>query len=358
MTETPQPYDNGRIDGARSLRRYLQVVVFCSVIALLTKSIWPANSYLNQLAYSLSVGTFTWAIIELGARLIKKPGDVGWPSGWQAQLLTVVGISAGFYFGSMLGDLFTGNQAGMSRSDATISWSITAIAGVAVSYYFFARGSREQLVAQAATAQRVAAEARLKLLQTQLEPHMLFNTLANLRVLIGTDPDRAQHMLDHLIDYLRATLGASRASEHALQTEFERIKDYLELMAVRMGPRLSYTLELPPELANHPVPTLLLQPLVENSIRHGLEPKVEGGSVKVSARREGDWLLLEVSDTGVGMQTALDAVQAPAGGFGVAQVRERLAVAYGSRFAIESVVPPAGGTSTIIRLSYEVPHPP
>ncbi|MGH8820787.1 MAG: sensor histidine kinase, partial [Rhodoferax sp.] len=142
---------------------------------------------------------------------------------------------------------------------------------------------------------------------------------------------------------------------HALQAEFERLADYLELMAVRMGPRLRYTLDLPPELANHPVPTLLLQPLVENSIRHGLEPKVAGGSITVSARRESEWLVLEVSDTGVGMavRTGVDGTPATSGGFGMAQVRERLGTVYGTSATIDFVAPDAGGTKAIIRFPYE-----
>ena len=134
-----------------------------------------------------------------------------------------------------------------------------------------------------------AAEARLRLLEAQLEPHMLFNTLANLRALIGVDPQRAQTMLDHMIAYLRATLRASRADAdrpHTLQDEFARLQDYLELMAIRMGPRLQFALELPEALATQPVPPLLLQPLVENSIQHGLEPKVEGGRITVRASQE------------------------------------------------------------------------
>ena len=103
-----------------------------------------------------------------------------------------------------------------------------------------------------------------------------------------------------MIGYLRATLNGSRTTTHTLQAEFDRLRDYLELMAIRMGPRLAFSLQLPPELAQHPVPALLLQPLVENSIQHGLEPKVEGGRVTVNARREGGQLVLEVVDTGVG----------------------------------------------------------
>ena len=155
---------------------------------------------------------------------------------------------------------------------------------------------------------------------------MLFNTLANLRALIATDPERATQMLDSLIDYLRTTLQASRATFHSLADEFDRLGDYLALMQVRMGPRLTCTLDLPPELAAQPVPTLLLQPLVENAIKHGLEPKIEGGSIAVSARREGDNIVLDVIDSGVGLKDG--------SGFGLTQVRERLQATYGSHGAI------------------------
>jgi len=121
---------------------------------------------------------------------------------------------------------------------------------------------------------------------------MLFNTLANLRVLMTLDPPRAQAMLDHLIRYLRATLGASHAALHPLATEFAHLGDYLALMALRMGPRLQVQLHLPDTLRQHPVPPLLLQPLVENSIRHGLEPQVAGGRIEVSAALQAGQLLL------------------------------------------------------------------
>jgi LytS/YehU family sensor histidine kinase len=171
---------------------------------------------------------------------------------------------------------------------------------------------------------------------------MLFNTLANLRALIGTDPARATGMLDRLVDFLRATLSATRQTMHPLSAEFARLQDYLELMAVRMGPRLQYTLDLPATLADLPVPSLLLQPLVENAIHHGLEPQVAGGSIRVSARRTAQQVVLEVLDNGVGLPQA---GTAPAGsGFGLTQVRQQLAAAYGEQFAIEVVAHSAGGT--------------
>jgi LytS/YehU family sensor histidine kinase len=199
-----------------------------------------------------------------------------------------------------------------------------------------------------AETQRQANESRLRLLESQLEPHMLFNTLANLRALISADPVRAQAMLDHLIAYLRATLSASRTGTHTLEQEFARLRDYLELMAIRMGPRLQFTLDLPDALKQVSVPPLLLQPIVENSIQHGLEPQVQGGSIVVRAGSGAGVLTLEVSDTGKGLD--VHATPADGKGFGMRQVRERLATLYGDAAAIEFIAASAGGTRARITI--------
>ena len=149
---------------------------------------------------------------------------------------------------------------------------VSLVPGIVVTLYFFSRSQVEAAHALALSAQRAAAENQLRLLQSQLEPHMLFNTLANLRVLIGMDPARAQQMLDQLIAFLRATLTASRLENHPLRDEFERLKDYLALMQIRMGSRLRPQLDLPAELADLPVAPLLLQPLVETPSSMGWSP--------------------------------------------------------------------------------------
>ena len=177
---------------------------------------------------------------------------------------------------------------------------------------------------------------------------MLFNTLANLRVLIALDASRAQAMLDHLIAFLRATLNASRAGLHPLADEFARIEDYLALMAVRMGPRLVTHLDLPVSLRELPVPPLLLQPLVENSIKHGLEPKIDGGRIELRAQRDGDALVLTVRDSGVGL--AATAGTQSGTHFGLEQVRQRLVALYGHRARLTLEARPEGGTETRITL--------
>ena len=197
---------------------------------------------------------------------------------------------------------------------------------------------REQLATEAAAraeAQRLAVEAQLRLLRTQLEPHMLYNTLANLRGLVREDADRAETMIDRLIVYLRGTLAASQTDSVPLAREFAQLRAYLEIMALRMGPRLTWQLELPAALEGTPVPPMLLQPLVENAIKYGLEPKVGPGHIEVVARATDAGIEIRVDDNGPGLpvQERDDPHDAPPGpersGYGLQHVRERLQAVYG-----------------------------
>ncbi|MDI1273509.1 histidine kinase [Polaromonas sp.] len=344
------------IDWTSKLRHLLQVMAFALAIAAIQYAFMPERPWGPPLVYSVLIAGITWAGIDIGRHLFPSSAETGWPPGWAGLVLVIGSITLGYLLGTAIADrlcdYYGWYSPGAGHSDSSqlrSSILITALAGIAGSFYFYSINKSAYLLRKMDEARQHASEARLKLLETQLEPHMLFNTLANLRALIAADPPRAQVMLDHMIDYLRATLGASLAPTHTLQAEFDRLRDYLELMLIRMGPRLTYTLELPAELAQHPVPTLLLQPLVENSIKHGLEPKVEGGHITVRARREGAALVLEVLDTGVGLSGA-DKNHA---GFGMAQVRERLASTYGAETAIELVAASAGGTRASVRFPFK-----
>jgi sensor histidine kinase YesM len=220
--------------------------------------------------------------------------------------------------------------------NSTALFVLTILVCVFISYMFYTRMRFEHMKAEAeaekaraAATEKQALQAQLRLLQAQIEPHMLFNTLANLKGLIAIDAPRAQHMLDQLIQYMRVTLLSSRAEQTTLGDEFALMDAYLGLMSVRMGARLSYALQLPDDLRTVELPPMLLQPLVENAIKHGLEPKIDGGRVEVRARREGDLLVLTVSDTGLG----LDCDPADPNGthVGLANICERLRALYGER---------------------------
>jgi len=321
----------------------------------------------RMLVYSLCIGMIIQGLIEAGRyglayRLRKRfPDNIGaqhnWP-GWGFMAPWVVASAVvGYYAGYLLADLLTGAQrapgaAIHSPRAPLLIFAMVFVVSFGCTYFFYARGRMAAMEAHAQAAKRTAAESQLKLLESQLEPHMLFNTLANLRVLIGTDPPRAQAMLDRLIAFLRATLEGSRSGSHPLSAEFARIADYLELMQVRMGARLRNQLELPDDLAALPVPPLLLQPLVENAIQHGLEPKIAGGRIAVAARREANMLVLSVRDSAVGLAGA------PAHGsrFGTRQVRERLVTLYGASATLELV--PAGDAEGGTIATVRIPLPP
>jgi len=338
------------IDPVAKLRHMLQVAAFCLVIATAQYLFTPERPYGPPVAYSLAIGLVTWAVIDLGRNFFPSAADTGWPKGPPGVGLVVVGIAAGFFVGNRIGDslchtfgLYTGAPPIDPQGELRSSVLITVLAGIVGSYYFYSVGKSNYLERQMGEARKHADEARLKLLETQLEPHMLFNTLANLRVLIGMDPPRAQAMLDRLIAYLRSTLAASRVASHPLAAEFERIADYLALMGVRMGPRLAVELRLPDELKALPVPPLLLQPLVENSIQHGLEPKVDGGRIEVRAAREDGLLVLTVDDTGVGDGHG----PSDGPGFGLAQIRQRLAALHGERARLDFRLDASGARARI-----------
>jgi signal transduction histidine kinase len=200
-------------------------------------------------------------------------------------------------------------------------------------YYLFTREQLARAAAARSEAQRLAAESQLRMLRAQIEPHMLFNTLANLRSLIDDDAPKAKEMVDLLIVYLRSALSASRTEATTLRAEFAQLRAYLEIMSLRMGPRLAYRLELPSALEQTAVPPMLLQPLVENAIKHGLEPKVGAGSVEVTARRTDAGVEISVSDSGLGLSPE-DESQAPGdgagGSYGLTHVRARLQAVYGT----------------------------
>jgi LytS/YehU family sensor histidine kinase len=175
---------------------------------------------------------------------------------------------------------------------------------------------------------RRLAEAQLQTLQAQVEPHFLFNTLAAVEHLTETDPPRAATMLRHLIAFLRGSLPDMREQNTSLGREIEICQSYLAIMQIRMEDRLAVSIDVPDSLRALPFPPMMLQSLVENAIKHGIEPKPQGGTVAVSARVQEGRLRVTVADTGVGIPE-----NAPQG-VGLTNIRDRLRRLYGSAAAL------------------------
>jgi LytS/YehU family sensor histidine kinase len=195
--------------------------------------------------------------------------------------------------------------------------------------------------------ERRVVEARMAALQAQVEPHFLFNTLALIGQLIETDPPQAARIHQNLIDYLRATLPQMRAKgSGTLGRQIEMSRAYLAIMQARMRSRLAVSIDVPEEMASATFPVMMLQILIENAIKHGLEPKIDGGRIDIRATVDGQMLQVDVVDDGVGFNPF------SSDGLGLANVRERLRIQYGARAQLVIEAPLTGGTRASIRVPY------
>jgi signal transduction histidine kinase len=204
------------------------------------------------------------------------------------------------------------------------------------------RRNEKSEAAQTATEKELTV-AKLSLLHAQVEPHFLYNTLASAQLLTRSDPQRADEMLGHLIQYLRRSLPSTDNELSTLGAELERALAYLEILRIRMGSRLSMQVDVPENLRATPLPPMVLQTLVENAIKHGLEPRTGGGTVWIRARRVDDTVAVTVADDGEGFNTKNSGT-----GIGLKNVRERLRLMYGATAALSVVANfPHGVAATI-----------
>src|SRR6266581_3468564 len=258
--------------------------------------------------------------------------------------------------GYLIGDpeYHVGDLHGHGAPGHFVSTAVSGLVmGLCVSLFFLLkiRDARARAAMLKAEADRnllskQAIEAELKLMQAQVEPHFLFNTLASVQFLTETDPPKAGQLLGHLLAYLRAALPQLRSGSSTLGQEVDLASAYLSIMQMRMGSRLAFAVDIPAALRAHPFPPMLLMSVVENAIKHGIEPKAEGGEVRLEARRADDALCVAVTDTGRGLAGN------PGKGIGLTNLRDRLKALYGqrSRFTLEALAP--GGA----RASIEIPY--
>ncbi len=248
--------------------------------------------YFAAMAYAIVIPSL-WVInLVMGGKLWAQWPMIGWGIGLTVQGLTV-----------FAGRSFFGAEWEQKKVDEIMA--------------------REKL--KVVSSEKQLMQAQMRMLQAQIEPHFLFNTLATIQSLIGRSPEKANLMMDNFIAYLRQSLSASRSQEGTVKQEFDLLRHYLELLKIRMGDRLQFDLNLADDLGSAPLAPMLLQPIVENAIKHGLEPKVEGGTVRVSARRDGQQMVLSVKDDGLGFADHADSSGA---GVGLSNLRERIAVLY------------------------------
>ncbi|MGE5384748.1 MAG: sensor histidine kinase [Betaproteobacteria bacterium] len=326
----------------RVVLRLLGLVAGNTLIALFLTVVGFGGPFVHNLIYSQCIGLSIVGLLTLVLQVTRHSP------------LRLVGVVVAIFLGAALGQLF-----GHLLTFGEHEWSGTlTLQSLLIGLFFGGIGSvgfilRErnrvlEIELQARELQRLEAEkrgieAQLKMLQAQIEPHFLFNTLANLAGLIPADPALASRLLEALNRYLRASLKRTRAEGGSLGDEMDLLAVYLEVLKIRLGSRLEYGFDVAEELRALPFPPMLLQPLVENAVRHGIEPQVAGGRIDISASR-GDDLRITVEDTGAGFG------EAPGGGIGLANIRARLDALFGAAGRLEIAARPEGGAVATLRI--------
>jgi signal transduction histidine kinase len=303
-----------------------------------------AEWYYRNLLVSLAI-TYAIVVVMRCGRWLLGPARLRSMAGWQRHafysVMSILGVALGWPVGYTLAG---GNTYWIRELDTNAVVGFLLLGLLVAAFFQLLWITRAREVA----AQMQATEARLALLQAQIEPHFLFNTLANVLSLVEHDAPRAKAMLESFIDYLRGALFQLRDGQATVASELALAEAYLALMAVRMEDRLRYRIDCAPEARDVALPPLLLQPLVENAIRHGLEPQLAGGCVQLSAVVHQGRLRLTVSDDGAG----LDAPPRPGprgAGVALANIRERLATRYGPAASLR-LTAAAPGAQAILEL--------
>jgi signal transduction histidine kinase len=298
------------------------LVALCFVLVLASLQLFPCT-FADIFIYSFAVRTLIFVVVEAADLTVFYPDFIKFTYSMPRLLFRAIATPCAFITAICATDYMMGQSVWGFLSHNSLrlfgfvffTVLITVVSFIIFEQHRFTKKAQKQLL-----------NTHLTLLSSQLESHMLFNTMATLRALIEGDTKRALTMLDALNNYLRAMLKGSREQWHSVSDEFARLDDYLSMMSIRMGKRLSVTMDCPEMLAEHPIPPLLLQPLVENAIKHGLEPAIEGGELHIQAKLMGEQLILTVSDTGLGGLTAERLETSK--GFGLVQIRERLKTIY------------------------------
>ncbi|MGO4765351.1 sensor histidine kinase [Cupriavidus sp. 2KB_3] len=315
-------------------RDLLFVLCMNTVIAVsLNYGFQTGGTFAHNFLYSQLIGLSIWVFIDVPRVLIWWNDR---PRRWPFMCLAVVAVPLGVVLGSWATRELLGLPI-KSQAEAGDMLRMCLVVGMLASasmiYFYWSREKLAYLERQAAldALQREESEkqlvrAQLMALQAQIEPHFLFNSLANLDGLIATDPRAARQLLQRLIGFLRMSLQHTRAEQCTLKQEFELLRSYLDIQGMRFGARLDFQIELPPALAEAEIPPMLIQPLVENAVTHGIEPCMRGGKITLSARDAGDGSVqVIIADTGVGFCQG----HSKGSGMGLTHVRERLARIFG-----------------------------
>ena len=296
-------------------------VVFCTLVAtvltFLNGDIW--GNYVAS--YSIGMTCMSFQL------LAHKYRPESWSREWVTVITGVIGLALGLLLGGTLGAFdpfyfFETNPIGVVIGG--IACIVAGFVILLIGHIRDLEAERDTAIQQELVSERELAITQLRTLQAQIEPHFLFNTLANVQALLDSEPSKARELLGSLTDLFRVSLNYARSNIGTVRMETDLISNYLDVQKMRMGDRLSFRIEVEDGLKDIQLPPFLVQPLVENAIKHGIEPSPEPGSIEVLIARKDDTLRIDVTNT---LNPGFKAENS--GGLGIPNVRERLRAVYG-----------------------------
>jgi sensor histidine kinase YesM len=338
------------IDRKRVLKSFLYTALFNTIIAIFLTGLKFGSGIVINFIFSQCIGLTICSFVLIAHYFLRTVSGVIQP------IAIILAMIIGSVVGTLLGMAATGASISIFV-DKDVPFIHVVLIGILfgsiITYFFFSREriSRTEILIQEErikrlTSEKKTVETNLRLLQAQIEPHFLFNTLSNILSLLDTDLKKGQNMLMDLIHYLRTSLKKTREDTTTIGQEIEMIHAYLHIFRVRMEDRLSYKIDIPDSMKDIPFPPMLLQPLVENAIKHGLEPKIEGGEVSIRGEENGGILRLEIADTGVGLY------KGGGSGLGLSNIKERLKSLYGDKGHLILEENRPSGLKAIIEVPY------
>lgn len=282
------------------VKSLLITTLFCTVIAMMTSNIWPSPFY-EHITISLGYGysaVLCSFVLENNFPTLKKA--------YSTVLAMVLSITLGTFHAS----LWLNKYEDFATLEALQPIVLLGLIFTAICFYYFHATEKTMLAEQAlALSKRKQLEqekalvlSQLSQLQSQIEPHFLFNTLANISALIELDSSKAKLMLEKLTDLLRGSLKTNRNPLITVEQEIELLNAYLSIQQIRLGDRLTYEIDNQ-IIESISLPPLLIQPLVENAITHGIEPSAQGGQLMVQFKQENNQFIVVISDNGVGLES-------------------------------------------------------
>ena len=337
------------VNRRRFIKSLLITGLFNTIIALFLTHLEYGAGFAVNFIFSQSIGLSICTSILTGHFFLKNP------TAFQHFIMILITLTLGAVLGSFLGAFILGMPLkGVFQGKPVSLFQLLGIGilfGSVITYFFFSQERIGQSKAEMQEerikrldSEKIALETHLKMLQAQIEPHFLFNSLSTVLTLMDTDRERAGKMLTDLIQFLRISLSKSRAETTTIGHEIEMARAYLNIYQIRMGNRLQYHIQVAEDLKKMPIPPMLVQPLVENAIKHGLEPAVAGGLITIKAHKDNQRIRITVRDTGNGLDETGN------GGFGLANIRERLHSLYGQEGKLILMENRTGGMTATIEI--------